>query len=97
MLFRSSKDLKIDIEDSYSEVGGGSLPLVKLPTKVIAINSALFSTQKMEVFLRKSKVSIISRVYKDKLYLDLRTIRKDEYSIIVDAIENMCQTLKERI
>ena len=74
----ASKDLKIDIEDSYSEVGGGSLPLVKLPTKVIAINSTLFNTQKMEVFLRKSKVSIISRVYKDKLYLDLRTIRKDE-------------------
>lgn len=92
-----SKDLNIQIEDSYSEVGGGSLPLVQLPSKVIAIKSSLFSTQKMEVFLRKSKVSIISRVYKDKLYLDLRSIRKDEYGIIVDAIENMCKTLKERI
>ncbi|MGO1470437.1 MAG: L-seryl-tRNA(Sec) selenium transferase [Tissierella sp.] len=89
-----SKYLNINIENTESEVGGGSLPLVKLPTKAISINSSRFSTQKMENFLRKSDKPIITRVYKDKLYLDLRTIRRDEFDIIVQAIENMCKIFK---
>lgn len=96
-LLEVSSSLNILIEDSESEVGGGSLPLVKLPTKTISINSSKFSTQKMEVFLRKSNIPIITRVYKDKLYFDLRTIREDEYKVIVETINNMCKTLKERI
>ncbi|OLS03346.1 L-seryl-tRNA(Sec) selenium transferase [Tissierella creatinophila DSM 6911] len=96
-LLEVSSSLNIVIEDSMSEVGGGSLPLVELPTKAISINSTKFSTQKMEVFLRKSNIPIITRVYKDKLYFDLRTIREDEYKVIVETINNMCKTLKERI
>lgn len=91
------KDLNIEVEESESEVGGGSLPLVKLPTKVISIASTIFSTQKMEVFLRTSKIPIITRIYKDKLYFDLRTIKEDEYSIVLDGLKDMCKDLKERI
>lgn len=90
-----SIDLNISIQDSESEVGGGSLPMVKLPTKTIAINSNLFSTAKMEETLRKSHIPVITRVYRDKLYFDLRTIREEEYEIIVGTIKEMCKTLKE--
>lgn len=92
----ASNYLNIKIEETESEVGGGSLPLLKLPTKAITINSSKFSTQKMENFLRKLNIPIITRVYRDKLYFDLRTIRQDEFHIIVSGIENMCRTLKER-
>lgn len=93
---KASDSLNIELEDSESEVGGGSLPLAKLKTKAIAINSNMFSTQKMEEFLRKSEIPVITRVNKDKLYFDLRTIRKKDYSIIIDNIEKMCTSLKER-
>ncbi len=96
-LLEEAKDLNIDIADSESEVGGGSLPLVKLPTKTITINSDLFSTSKMEETLRKSDVPVITRVYRDKLYFDLRTIRDDEFEILGQAIKEMCSTLKESI
>ena len=96
-ILEESVDLNIAVEDSESEVGGGSLPMVKLPTKTISINSDLFSTAKMEELLRLSNIPVITRVYKDKLYLDLRTIREDEYEIVVKTIKEMCKTLKERI
>ena len=96
-ILEESVDLNIAVEDSESEVGGGSLPMVKLPTKTISINSDLFSTAKMEELLRKSDIPIITRVYQDKLYFDLRTIREDEYEIVVRTIKEMCRTLKERI
>ncbi len=93
---KNNENLDIEIENTESEVGGGSLPLVRLPTKAISIRSEKFSTQKMEVFLRTSNIPVITRVNKDKLYFDLRTIRKEDYSIIVETIEKMCETLKER-
>ena len=50
----------------------------------------------MEEFLRKSDTPVITRVNKDKLYFDLRTIREIDYPIIINTIEKMCKSLKER-
>lgn len=78
--------IKIEIEDSYSEVGGGSLPLEKLPTKVIVLTLDNFSTQKFENNLRKFHIPIITRVYKDRIYIDLRTIKEEEFGLIVEGL-----------
>lgn len=78
--------IKLDIEDSYSEVGGGSLPLEKLATKVIVLTLDDFSTQNFENHLRKFHIPIITRVYKDRIYIDLRTIKYEEFNIIVEGL-----------
>ena len=82
-----SKDqFKIDIEDNYSEVGGGSLPLEKLPTKCIVLTLDNLSTQEFENNLRKFHIPIIVRLYKDRIYMDLRTIREEEFDIIIEGL-----------
>ncbi|MFA5576539.1 MAG: L-seryl-tRNA(Sec) selenium transferase [Tissierellaceae bacterium] len=78
--------LSVDIEDSFSEVGGGSLPLEKLPTKCLVLSLEGMSTQSFENNLRYFDTPIISRVFKDKIYLDLRTIREEEFDIIVEGL-----------
>lgn len=88
-------ELNISIEDSVSQVGGGSLPMTELPTKVLSINSKLFSTGRMEETLRKGDIPIITRVYKDKLLFDLRTIKEEEFGLIAKEIEKMYKILKE--
>ena len=88
-------ELNMSIEDSVSQVGGGSLPMTELPTKVLSINSKLFSTGRMEETLRKGDIPIITRVYKDKLLFDLRTIKKEEFGLIAKEIEKMYKILKE--
>lgn len=90
-----SLDIELSIEDDYSEVGGGSLPLEKLPTKCIVINIKNHSTQEFENNLRSFNIPIITRLYKDKIYLDLRTIKEEDYDIIVDGISNGLKCLKE--
>lgn len=90
-----SLDIVLSIEDDYSEVGGGSLPLEKLPTKCIVINVKNNSTQEFENNLRSFNIPIITRLYKDKIYLDLRTIKEEDYDIIVDGISNGLKCLKE--
>lgn len=78
---------KVEIEDSYSEVGGGSLPLEKIPTKCLVLTIDGKSTQVVENNLRRFDVPIIARLNKDKIYFDLRTISDDEISIVVDGIK----------
>lgn len=89
------ENINIDIEDDYSEVGGGSLPLEKLPTKCVVISLEDLSTQEFENNLRRYKIPIIVRLYKDKIYMDLRTIKKEEFNIIVEGIGSALVNLKE--
>ena len=86
---------KLEVIDDYSEVGGGSLPLEKIPTKciMISLNNEL-SISKFEKKLREYKIPLIIRVYKDKVYIDLRTIREDEFNIVVEAIVYGLKELK---
>ena len=77
MLFRS---------DEFSEVGGGSLPLEKLPTKCLTLFPKEMSVSKLEKSLRGYKIPIITRVYRDKIYLDLRTIKYSEFDIVLNGI-----------
>ncbi len=87
-------DIKIEVKDDYSEVGGGSLPMEKLPTKCIVLTLENGSTQKFESYLRKFETPIITRLYKEKIHLDLRTISKDEFSIVVDGVTYALNNLK---
>lgn len=78
--------LSFHIVDSFSEVGGGSLPLERIPTKCIMINLKGFSVNEFEKSLREYDIPIITRIYKDNIFIDLRTVREDEFQIIADGI-----------
>ena len=76
----------LTVEDDFSEVGGGSLPMEKLPTKCVVVDLGEKSTSRFEEMLRSNQIPVISRVYKDRVYFDVRTITKDDMNIIADAV-----------
>ncbi len=80
------EDVNMKIVDDYSEVGGGSLPLEKLPTKCIAISLDNDSIASLERELRHCKTPIIVRVYKDTMFLDLRTINEYEFDTVSNGL-----------
>ncbi|MCK9216364.1 MAG: L-seryl-tRNA(Sec) selenium transferase [Firmicutes bacterium] len=81
------------IEDEFSEVGGGAMPLHKLPTKVITIKSENNSANSLEAAFRNYESPIVTRIYKDKVLIDMRTVMETEYNIIIDALK----TIDERL
>lgn len=83
------KQVNIDIIDGYSQVGGGALPLEKLPTVLISLHSNILTVNKFEQYLRKYKTPIITRINEDKVILDVRTIKEEEFDIIVRAIKSI--------
>ena len=75
-------DAQISIEDNFSQVGGGSMPIEKLKTFVISIIPKKMSVSSLERKLRLSNSNIIGRIYENKYILDIRTIFEDEFEII---------------
>ena len=82
----SESKLKFEIKDDYSKVGGGSMPLEQIPTKCIVISSEDFSMTSLEEGLRKFDTPIITRLYKDNVFIDLRTIRDSDIEKIVNGL-----------
>lgn len=84
----------MEIVDSFSEVGGGSLPLERIPTKCIRISFNEYGIADFERALREFRIPIIARVYKNSLYLDLRTIQDEEYDILAEGIHYGLKRMK---
>ncbi len=89
------KMVNLSIQDDYSEVGGGSLPMEKLPTKCVVVDLGEKSTAKFEKLLRTNTIPVIARIYKDKIYFDLRTIEDSEMDIITKAVISAMDGLEE--
>ncbi|WP_077368035.1 L-seryl-tRNA(Sec) selenium transferase [Anaerosalibacter sp. Marseille-P3206] len=81
-----SDHLEVEVVDDTSEVGGGSLPLEKLPTKCVTLSPKMVSSSQFEKNLRDYEIPIITRVYRDKIYIDLRTVKDSEFEIILNGV-----------
>ena len=80
---------KVEVEANFSQVGGGTMPAVELPTYVIAIRTDNYGVNELEEKLRRSKLPIITRIKDDKMFIDLRTVTTDEEAVILSELVNI--------
>jgi L-seryl-tRNA(Ser) seleniumtransferase len=79
--------VQLTLKEDVSQVGGGALPLQELPTIVVAIKPLDFSVNSLEENLRKGDPPIISRISKEELILDMRTVIDEEVSLLAVGLE----------
>ena len=60
--------------ETTSQVGGGALPTVELPTVALALGGPERAPQALDEALRAAQPPVLGRVADDRLLLDLRTI-----------------------
>ncbi|MGL4740099.1 MAG: L-seryl-tRNA(Sec) selenium transferase, partial [Sarcina sp.] len=77
----------IEIKEDCSFVGGGAMPQESIKTFVIEISNDNISAIQIEKSFRENEIPIIGRIKNEKYILDLRTIREDEYKIILEALD----------
>lgn len=87
----STENFSVEQIDGDSKVGGGALPLQKLKTRLLSLIPAKLSAQKMEKHLRLNDPPVIARVEKDRLMLDVRTIRENEFQIVAQAVKSLAE------
>lgn len=78
-----------NVVEDQSMLGGGSLPTQKIPTWCVAIEHAEKSIDKLASGLRNSSPSLMGRVQKDRLFLDLRTIQPSQDADVVSVFEGL--------
>ena len=88
------KRTEIALREDISQVGGGALPLQELPTIVLALKPIDFSVNSLEESLRKVEPPIISRISKDELILDMRTVFDEEIPLLAAGIEKAIKHLQ---
>jgi L-seryl-tRNA(Ser) seleniumtransferase len=69
---------RAELVDGESVIGGGSTPGQSLPTTLIAITRANCSAAELEALLRANRPPIITRVERDRVLLDLRTVFENQ-------------------
>lgn len=85
--------ISIKLVDEFSQVGGGSMPLEEIPTKAIVISLNDGNISKLEKKLRELDIPIITRIYKEKMYLDLRTIMEDDFNIVASGFKKAIDSI----
>ncbi|MDJ0781031.1 MAG: L-seryl-tRNA(Sec) selenium transferase [Desulfosarcinaceae bacterium] len=78
--------LLLEIVDGISRAGGGSLPMLELPTKCVSVQVAGRSANSLESALRTAEPAVIVRIENDALLLDPRTLSQEEYGLIRTAL-----------
>lgn len=81
--------VEIQVVDDTSRVGGGALPSQQLPTKVVAISSESIPVKSLEKYLRDNRPSIIVRISRDQLRIDIRTVGKDEEKVVENSLRKI--------
>lgn len=89
-----STELPCEVRAGTSEIGGGSLPTVQLPTAVVAVRHSTHSAQQLAEQLRTGQPRVFGRIQEDTVLLDLRSVMPADESDLVLALRRL--TLQSR-
>jgi L-seryl-tRNA(Ser) seleniumtransferase len=78
------------VTESTSQVGGGTMPEVELPTVVIGISHPTLPAEHLARTLRINNIPpIITRIQNEEILLDLRTVTSEEEDVILLALHHI--------
>ena len=78
-----------DVLAGASQVGSGSVPVETIPSKLLGIKPKTLSAEKLAACLRHHTPPIFSRVHKEAVLLDFRTIHPKEDRTVLDALQSI--------
>ncbi|MDC3414539.1 L-seryl-tRNA(Sec) selenium transferase [Aquibacillus sp. 3ASR75-11] len=80
---------RVHVEESTSQVGGGTMPGLELPTFIATIVHEQLSAHEVAAKLRAHTPPIISRIQDERVCIDFRTITEEEMPEIVHGLIQM--------
>lgn len=78
--------ITLRLHDGTSAPGGGSLPLVQLPTRLIEVTVSSLSAHRLEELLRETTPPVIGRIKNDRFLLDVRTMTTDDIPLLAGSL-----------
>jgi L-seryl-tRNA(Ser) seleniumtransferase len=81
-----SSDLRAELLDGKSLIGGGSAPSAVLPTTLIALTSRHLGASELAAGLRALDTPVIARVEEGRVLLDLRTVFPEQDKVLRQSL-----------
>lgn len=78
--------ITLSLQDGFSSPGGGSFPLLQLPSRLIEIVVADMPSHRLEERLRATAPPVVGRLQKDRFLLDVRTLTDDDLPLLASAL-----------
>ena len=72
-----------------SSPGGGSFPLLQLPTRLIEVTVCGLSANELEEALRATSPPVVGRIQRDRFLLDMRTLSDDDLPFLAGALNQV--------
>ncbi len=86
---KDGSNFRADMVDGTSKIGGGALPLLELPTRLLRLNPLKMTANGISEALKSCSPPVIVRVEKDSVLLDVRTIQEKELKPVAECIDNL--------
>nr|WP_235606817.1 L-seryl-tRNA(Sec) selenium transferase [Syntrophotalea acetylenivorans] len=83
------KSVSLKTLKGFSQVGGGTFPLLQLPATLISVSVDGLSSQQLEQRLRTRVLPIIGRIYQGDFLLDPRTVADQDVAEIISALKSL--------
>jgi len=95
-LFNKMKSDRIEMTllEAVSRAGGGSLPLLQLPSWCVGIRIQGMSVSRVDRWMRAQSLPVIGRIENDLFMMDARTVQEDELTAIAAAFERLLEESK---
>ena len=75
---------RLEVVKSLAQAGSGSLPLAEIPSRAVALQPDAVRVEQLGRQLRRQ--GIVGRIARERLLLDMRTVRDDEIEWIAQAL-----------
>ena len=85
-LHKSAPNMTVTTIPGFSQVGSGSLPAQNLSTTLVAISPSQTSAELLANKLRRYKIPVFTRIRKEQVLLDPRTLIHDDEKILIQAL-----------
>jgi L-seryl-tRNA(Ser) seleniumtransferase len=82
----TSKRLGARVNEGRSQVGGGALPTVELPTAGLSLGTTDAAARALDAALRVGDPPVVGRLVDDRLFLDCRTVLPAQVSALAKAV-----------
>jgi len=90
------KEAELSLEDGGSQVGSGSVPVETIPTRLLKVQPASVSAENLAKKLRANSPPLFTRIHKEAVLFDLRTIREEEDALVIQALLTVLKKGKTR-
>lgn len=79
----------VEVVDSSSQLGAGTLPLIELPTRAVRLDAEGLNAAQLSKKLRMRGTPVFNRVRDEFVHLDARTIQDGDAAIVADALHDI--------